>query len=156
MKKTTNFSFKIGDRNLENYAIPPDDPLGELSCFELGLRRFFYECDRQVIVEIGDIHFAVSFDPDSCMLLEDRFPEQIGELEQGKSIRIDFAESYLLTIILTPIGERVNCHLNKLGYQQNEDYELDKEQVLSELRRFLVEVMHLAINGDYVTFVDKE
>lgn len=156
MKKTTNFSFKIGERHLDNFALPPDDPLGELSNFELGLRRFCYECDRQVIVEIGDIQFAVFFDPDICMLLEDRFPEQIGELQQGKSIRIDFAESYLITIILTPIGEQVNCHLNKLGYQQNDDYDLGKEQVLSELKGFLVEVMQLAIDGSYVTLEDKE
>jgi len=157
MKITTNFRFKIGDRNLENYALPPDDPLGELSDFELGLRRFCYECDRQVIVEIGDIQFAVFFDPDICMLLEDRFPEQIGELEQGKSIRIDFAESYLMTVILTPIGEVVNCQLRKFGYENNYDnYELDKEQVLGELRRFLLEVMQLAIDGDYVTLEDRE
>lgn len=157
MKITTNFRFKIGDRNLKNYALPPDDPLGELSDFELGLRRFCYECDREVMVEIGDIQFAVFFDPDICMLLEDRFSEQIGELEQGKSIRIDFAESYLITVILTPIGEVVNCQLRKFGYEHNYDnYELNKEQVLGELRRFLLEVMQLAIDGDYVTLEDKE
>lgn len=157
MKRTTNFSFKIGDRNLENYALPPDDPLGELSEFELGLRRFCYDCDRQVVVEIGDIKFAVFFDPDICMLLEDCFPEQIGELEQGKSIRIDFAESYHITMILTPIGEVVSCQLRKFGYEHNYDnYELDKKQVLGELRRFLVEVMQLAIDRDYVTLEDRE
>ncbi|HBL11394.1 MAG TPA: hypothetical protein DD379_08305 [Cyanobacteria bacterium UBA11162] len=59
-----NFNFKIAERNLENYALPPDDPLGELSDFELGLRRFCYECDRRVVVEIGEIQFTVFFDPD--------------------------------------------------------------------------------------------
>ncbi|MCL1467799.1 hypothetical protein [Argonema galeatum] len=138
-------------------ALPPDDPLEELSDFELGLRRFCYECDRQVSVEIGDLQFTVFFDPDICMLLEDRFPEQIGELEQGKSIRIDFAESYHLTVILTPIGERVNCQLRKFGYDRNyDDYELDKEQVLGELRRFLLEVMQFAIDRGYVALEDKE
>ncbi|MGL4501423.1 MAG: hypothetical protein ACRCU2_20300, partial [Planktothrix sp.] len=72
MKEITNFSFKIADRNLENYALPPEDPLGELSDFELGLRRFCYEWDHRVIVEIGEIQFTVFFDPDICMLLEDR------------------------------------------------------------------------------------
>lgn len=27
MKRTTNFRFKIGERNLENYALPPEDPI---------------------------------------------------------------------------------------------------------------------------------
>lgn len=157
MNVTSNFNWKIVERNLENYALPPDDPLGELSAFELGLRRFCYECDRRVIVEIGDIQFTVFFDPDICMLLEDRFPKQIGELEQGKSIRIDFAESYQITVNLTPRGERINCQLSKFGYENSQqDYELDKEQVLGELRIFLVEVMQLAVDNGYVTLEDKE
>jgi hypothetical protein len=147
----SNFNWKIGERNLENYALPPEDPLGKLSDFELGLRRFCYECDRQVVIEIGDIQFTVFFDPDICMLLEDRFPKQIGELEQGKSIRIEFAQSYQITAILTPIGERINCQLRKFGNQDfQQDYELDKEQVLGELRKFLVEVMQLATDNGYV------
>lgn len=155
MKKTNTFNFTIADRNLENYALPPDDPLGELSNFELGLRRFCYECDRQVVVKIGDLQFTVFFDPDICMLLEDRFPEQIGELEQGKTIRIDFAESYHLTGILTPLDEQIHCQLREFGNPHNQqDYELDKQQVLGELRRFLVEVMQLAVNLGYVTLED--
>jgi len=156
MTRRNYFSFKIGDRNLEKYSLAPDDPLGELSDFELGLRRFCYECDRRVVVEIGEIQFTVFFDPDICMLLEDRFPEQIGELAQGKSIRIDFAESYQITVVLTPINERVNCRLNKFGSDDNQDeYELDKEQVLGELKKFLLEVMQLAIEQSYVNLEDK-
>ena len=156
MKKTNNFNFKIAERNLENYALPPDDPLGELSNFELGLRRFCYECDRRVVVEIGEIQFTVFFDPDICMLLEDQFPEQIGELERGKSIRIYFAESYNITVILTPIGDQVQFQLRKFTYEPNQqEYELDKSQVVGELRRFLVEVMELVVNLGYVSLEDK-
>ena len=39
MSQTNHFKFKISERNLENYALPPDDPLGELSDFEFGLFR---------------------------------------------------------------------------------------------------------------------
>ncbi len=157
MKRTINFTWKIAEGNLENYALPPDDPLGELSDFQLWLRRFCYECDRRVVVEIGEIQFAVFFDPDICMLLEDRFPEQIGELAEGKTIRIDFAESYQLTVILTPIGESIRCQSRKFcDREYNYDYELDREQVLGELRRFLAEVMQLAVNGGYVTLEDRE
>ncbi len=46
MTRRNNFSFKIGDRNLEKYSLAPNDTLGELSDFELGLRRFCYEYDH--------------------------------------------------------------------------------------------------------------
>jgi len=59
-------------------------------------------------------------------------------------------------VILTPIGERVNCQLRKFGKGHNyDDYQLDKEQVLGELRRFLFEVMQLAVDGGYVTLEDR-
>lgn len=136
--------------------MPPDDPLGELSDFEFGLRRFCYECDRRVVVEIGTVQFSVFFDPDICMLLTDRFPEQIGECDRGKSIRLDFAESYDITIILTPMGDTVICQLSKFGDRDSlTEYELDKQQVLGELRRFLLEVMELSVNLGYVSLEDK-
>ena len=100
MIKTNIFKFEIAEGNLESYALPPDDPLGELSDFELGLRRFCYECNRRVVVEIGEIVFSVFFDPDICMLLEDGFAEQIGGLEGGKCIRLDFVVSSPFLVII--------------------------------------------------------
>lgn len=156
MSKTNHFKFEIAEPNLENYALPPDDSLGELSDFELGLRRFCYECDRRVVVEIGTLQFSVFFDPDICMLLTDRFPEQIGECDRGKSIRIDFAENYDITIILTPVGDTVICQLSKFGYEERlTEYELDRQQVIGELRRFLLEFMELSVNLGYVSLEDK-
>jgi len=155
MKKIHNFNFKIVELNLDKYALPPDDPLGELSDFELGLRRFCYEGDRRVVVEIGEIQLAVFFDPDICILLEDRFPEQIGELAQGKSIRIDFVESHHLTAILTPGGKQIYCQLKDFDNFHFYEYELEQHQVMAELRRFLVEVMELAVDGGYVTLEEK-
>ncbi|VXD24786.1 hypothetical protein PL8927_830140 [Planktothrix serta PCC 8927] len=155
MKEITNFSFKIDNQNLENYGLPPEDPLGELSDFELGLRRFCYECNQRVIWEIGEIQFTVFFDPDICMLFEDRFPEQIGQLEQGQNIRIDFVESCHITVILTHEGEQLHCQLREFNDQHNQyNYKLDKQQVLRELRTILFEVMILAWKQGYVTKED--
>ncbi|WP_254173464.1 hypothetical protein [Planktothrix pseudagardhii] len=155
MKEITNFSFKIDDQNVENYALPPEDPLGELSDFELGLRRFCYEHNQRVIWEIGEIQFTVFFDPDICMLFEDRFPEQIGQLEQGQNIRIDFVESCHITVILTHEGEQLNCQLREFNDQYNQyNYKLDKQQVLVELRAILGGLMLLASQLGYVTVED--
>lgn len=156
MKEPANFYFKVADRNLEDYSLPPEDPLGELSKFEFGLRRFCYECNRRVVVEIGESEFTVFFDPDICILLEDGFPEKIGKLEQGQTIRIDFVESYEISVILTPEGELLNCQLfKKFDEQTNQaEYKLDKEKTLWSLRIFLFKILGLAFKENYIDLED--
>ena len=156
MNKVEQFKIRLGERNLENFADPPDDPLGELSDFELGLRMFCYEYDHKVIVEIGETKFNVFLEPDICMLLEDRFPEQVGELEQGKMIRLEFAESCCLIIKFVPIGKEIKCYLREFGYSNDERLVmLNKQQVLDELRRFLTELMAIAVNFGYISLEDE-
>ncbi len=156
MKELANFYLNIPDCNLENYSLPPEDPLGELSKFEFGLRRFCYECNHRVVVGIGKIEFPVFFDPDICILLEDGFPEKIGQLEQGQTIRIDFVESYEITVILTPEGELLNCQLLEGFKGQNNQYEykLNKEDTLEKLRIFLFQIMGLAFQENYIDLED--
>jgi hypothetical protein len=156
MNKIEQFKIRLAERNLENFAPPPDDPLGELSAFELGLRKFCYEYDHKVIIGIGETKFNVFLDPDICMLLEDRFCENIAELEQGKTIRLDFAESYWMIINFLPIGKEIKCYLREFGYSTDEKIVmLNKQQVLDELRRFLTELMELAVNLGYISLEDK-
>ena len=100
MNNSQKFNFQLGERFLENYADPPEDPLGELTHFEMAIRRFCFECDHKVSIEIGDERIQVFLDPDICMILDDNLPEQIRKLSQGKPIEIDFAESSTLTIKL--------------------------------------------------------
>ncbi|MCP2729412.1 hypothetical protein [Limnofasciculus baicalensis] len=157
MTKIEQFKIKLAERNLENFADPPDDPLGELSDFELGLRKFCYEWDSKVIFQVGETRFNVFLDPDICMLLEDRFNEQIRELEQGKTIRLDFAESYWLIIKLVPVGNEIKCYLREFGYSTEEKLVmLNRQEVLDELKRFLTELMDLAVNLGYISLEDKD
>ncbi len=150
------FKIRLAERNLEVFVDPPDDPLGELSDFELGLRMFCYEYDHKVIVEIGETKFNVFLEPDICMLLEDRFPQQIGELEQGKTIRLEFVESYWIIIKFVPVGKEIKCYLREFGYSNDERLViLNKQQVLDELRRFLTQFMELAVNFGYISLEDK-
>lgn len=156
MNNIEQFKIRLTERILENFVDPPDDPLGELSAFELGLRRFCYEYDHKVIVEVGETKFNVFLEPDICTLLEDRFPEQIRELEQGKIIHLDFAESYRIIVKFAPIGEEIKCYLREFGYSTDERIVmLNKQQVLDELRRFLTELMEVAVNLNYITLEDK-
>lgn len=157
MNNSQKFNFKLGERFLENYAAPPEDPLGELSHFEMALRRFCFECDRKVSIEIGDEKIQVFFDPDICMILDDNLPEQIRKLSQGKPIEIDFAESCTLSIKLVPTDDRISCTLSKFGVSGWEKvFEFDRAQVLNTLRGFLQEVMQLAVDEGYITLEEKE
>jgi hypothetical protein len=159
MKNYAKFMMRIKEPFSANYALPPEDPLGELTEFELALRVFCYECDHLVQVEIADMKFHLHFDPDICMLFQDdRLPEQIGDLQRGKSMRIEFCESYRLTVILVSHGDEVICHLSKF-YDQNfpdQFYVLEKKSVLSELKSFLNDVLSMAVDRGYISLADKD
>ncbi|NER03684.1 MAG: hypothetical protein F6K17_14210 [Okeania sp. SIO3C4] len=157
MNKIKQFKLRLGHKNIENFTTPPDDPLGELSDFELGFRKFCYEFNRQVIVEIGQTKFKVFLDPDICILLEDRFTEQIGELEQDKIIGLDFVESYWCRIKFVPVDTQIKCYLKELNYYHQESLIiLNKQQVLTELKQFLTELMNLAVNQGYISLQDRD
>lgn len=112
---SAKFDISLEEACLENYVYPPEDPLEELSNFEIGLRRFCFECNRQVSIEIGEERIIVFLDPDICMILEDRLPEQVSELSQGKKIEIEFVESCCLIIELVPCVNQINCTLKEFG-----------------------------------------
>ena len=156
MSKIEQFKIKLGEINLEKFALPPDDPLEELSDFQFGFRKFCYECDRQVVVQIGQTKFNVYLDPDLCMLFEDSFPEQLGKLVEGKTIRLDFHESHWMLMKFVPVDEEIQCYLTEFGYGNEEKLVfLARQQVFNELRRFLTEVMELAVTLGYITGEDK-
>jgi hypothetical protein len=151
------FNFRLTERFLENYATPPEDPLGELTHFEMAIRRFCFEYDHKVFIEIGDEKIQVFLDPDICMILDDNLPEQISKLSQGKPIEIDFAESCTLTIKLVPNNDRISCILNKFGTSGWEKvFEFDRTHVLDVLRGFLQQVMQLAVDKGFITAEEKE
>jgi len=157
MNNPQKIEILLGNPCLESYADPPEDPLGELSHFEMGLRRFCYESDRPVLIKIGNEQIQVFFDPDICMLFEDRFPEQIFQLSQGKEIELFFPESSRTVINLIPAGNKINCILNKFGTRSDRyECELETEQVLKTLKSFLEEVMQLAVEEGYITPEEKQ
>ncbi|MEG4329894.1 hypothetical protein, partial [Microcoleus sp. herbarium5] len=92
MNSIQKFNFKLAERFLENYADPPEDPLGELTHFEMGWRCFCFEYNHKVFIEIGDAQKEVFLDPDICMMIDNYFPKEIAKLSQGKPIEIDFGE----------------------------------------------------------------
>ena len=156
MNSSQKFNFKLSERFLENYAEPPEDPLGELTPFEMAIRRFCFEYDHKVLLKIGDERIQVFLDLDISMMIENNFPQEIAKLSQGKPIEIDFGESWF-TIMLLPIDNKINCTWIKFGTScWEKHFECDRTQVLDALRGFLEEVMQLAVDKGYITLEEKE
>ncbi|MEG4227733.1 hypothetical protein QUA35_16770 [Microcoleus sp. N9_B2] len=166
MNNYINFTIQLEKPNCEQYADPPDDSLGELSHFELGLKLFCFECDSLVSIEIGQEKVKVFLDPDICMLLEDELPKKISELSQGNPINIEFVESVCMTLELHPLAnDKISCNLKRFGYlspnqftlkSRNQHFELNKTQVITELKGFVEQLMEMALNGGYITPVEKQ
>ncbi len=126
---------------------PPEDPLGELSDFEMGLRRFCFECNHKVLIEFRDERKYVFLAPDIILILES-LPKQISELLEGKTIDIDFPESYMY-IEFIPDGDKICCTLTKFGSNlKQKHFELHQTQVLGELRNFLDEIIEIELKGE--------
>ena len=137
------FQIRWGKPLLEKFAAPPEDVLGELSHFEMGIRRFCYECDRTISIEIGKEEIKVFLDLDISMLLEEDLPTKIDQLSKEETIRIEFVDSCCVTIKLEPLGNKVNCNLGYFGYSDSnknfsldssyKQFQLDRQQVLETL-----------------------
>ena len=156
MNSRQKFNFKLAERFLENYAEPPEDPLGELSHFEMGWRRFCFEFDHKVLIEIGDEKIEALLDLDISMMIENNFPQEIAKLSQGQKMSIDFPESWFM-IRLLPRDDRISCTLRKFGTScWEKHFEFDRTHVLDVLRGFLQEVMQLAVDKGYITLEEKE
>ena len=155
MNHTQNFTLQLEEPWTWEGLAPPDDPLGELSDFEIGLRRFCFECNSKILIELGDERRYVFLDPDIVIIL-DSLPKQVSELSAGKNIEIDFPESYMY-IEFVPVESKIRCTLTKFGYNpKQKHFELDKTQVLAVLRCFLDELMEKAVVGGYIRPSDKD
>lgn len=165
VSKDTKFEWRLGATCLENHADPPEDTLGELSHFELGIRRFCYECNREVSIDIGRDRLKVFLDPDICILLEDRLPQKIENLVNNESIEIEFSESCCIKIKLVPVGSKIAFDFQYFGYlisnnftlnYQTKIWKIDRNRVLAELKQFVGEVVQMAVDGDYITPQEKQ
>lgn len=155
MNHAQKFTLQLEEPWTWEGLAPPDDPLGELSDFEMGLRRFCFECNHKILIEFGEEKRYVFLDPDIILIL-DSLPILVSELSVGKKIEIDFPESYMY-IKFVPVGSKIRCILNKFGSDpKQQNFELDKTQVLGVLRRFLDELIEKAVVGDYIRPKDKD
>ena len=133
---------------------------------EIGIRRFCYESDRPIFIQIGEEQIKVFLDPDISMLLEENLPEKIAQLSRGETIRLEFVESCCATVELVPLGNNVNCNLQYFGYSTNnnnfslngsyQQFQLDRQQVLETLTNFLIKIADMAAEKGYITRQERD
>jgi hypothetical protein len=155
MNTLRKFALQIEEPWIWEGLEPPEDSLGELSDWDMRLRRFCFDYNHKVLMEIGDEKKYVFLDPDIIMILNE-LPEKIANLSVGHKISIDFPESWMI-VELMPVAMEINCTLRKFGnFCEQKHFELDKLQVLGVLRRFLDEVMELAMDKGYIRPEEKD
>ncbi len=151
MKNISKFALKLEEIRVETYAEPPEDPLGELSDISMGMRRFCYEHNRQVLIEVGNEKKRIFLEPDIALIWE-RLPSKISTLSEGKPIEIDFSESCHLILKFVPRGDIINCTFKEFGRSLKEkQFELDRRQVLETLTEFIRKIIDGATEKGYIT-----
>jgi hypothetical protein len=130
--------------------LPPDDPLGELTSFELGIRRFCYSQNYAISIDIGGKSKEVFLFPDICLLIE-RLPQQITALSHGQPIDLEFPESWF-SIELEPTNQSVICTVSEYGFAvTSKQFKLNFAAVLGTLSCFASQIVQLAVDGEYIS-----
>ncbi|MEB3341096.1 hypothetical protein [Okeania sp.] len=70
---------------------------------------------------------------------------------------LDFVESYWCRIKFFPVDSQIKCYLKDLSYYYQESLIiLDKQQVLTQLKQFLTELINLVVNQGYISLQDRD
>ncbi|MBD2384790.1 hypothetical protein [Cylindrospermum sp. FACHB-282] len=147
------FSLQFAEPCQKDWFLPPEDPLGELSHLEMGLRRFCFENNCKVLLKIGYKDEKLFLDPDIALIL-DELPEKISQLLKDKKIELSFPESCMI-IYFEPVNRQINCIWKKYGQSsQKNNFKLEKNEVLKVLEDFVCKIGSKAVDGGYIT--DKE
>ena len=150
---TTHFALRRGAPITEHYASAPDDPLGELTAVEIGLRRFCFDLNCDVIVEVGAYQATILLYPDISIALDD-LPNVISEIAVGEKTLLAFPDS-TLDLNFTPSFQGLVCTLSHFGTALWEkSTEVSQEQVLRELKHFYTSIIEQAITLGYIPAVE--
>ncbi|HLO87612.1 MAG TPA: hypothetical protein VK203_21760 [Nostocaceae cyanobacterium] len=150
------FYIKLDEPAKVERFLPPEDPLGELSHLEMGLRLFCFENNRKVLLKLGNKRKEIFLDPDIILIL-DELPEKIYQLLIGQNIELDFTESaFSISFEVVDIW-KINCIWKEYGYSyETNNFILDRVQVLYTLKDFLNGIVSKAAKKHYISDKEKE
>lgn len=144
-----NFALYRGATLAEQYDEAPEDSLNEFTPTEFGLRRFCYDLNCRIIIEVGAVQETIFLHPDISLALDD-FPSVITKVTEGTWAVLEFPENSL-ALKLIPSHEGITCTLRQYGTSVWEaGAEAGREQVLHELAHFYRGVIEQAVALGYV------
>lgn len=143
------FGIELTERRVPDWYGPPEDALGELSPFEMGMRRFCFEQNRFVLIRVGDAVEEVNLFADFSLLV-DELVMDIPRLARRERIVLAFPESEF-DIELEPAGDQITCRLRRFGARV-ESWEAfaGRDEVLEALNGFLVKLLGEAVAQGYI------
>jgi len=154
MDNYQNFNIQLKELNKDNLYDAPQDELNEYTDFEIGLKRFCFDNNRNVLLEIGDEKIVLHLYHDILDALEDRWREQISKLATANKVNITFGSD--LNLIFHPIQnkDQVICEYTFLGTGEYYSCILRLSLVFKIMNSFVNKVFHMAIQQDYITAED--
>jgi hypothetical protein len=150
-----NFSIAIDKPWASWRGAPPEDPLGELTPWQIGIQRYLFENNHRVLLEAAGHIEHVYFTPDVVSHVA-RFPKNLIDLREGRRTDIDFPES-MLVVELTPRGDLVEGVFRKFGYDVwRRPFQAASSEVVESLTSFITTIVDQAVAGGYVTRADAD
>ncbi|MEM6752221.1 MAG: hypothetical protein AAF630_04445 [Cyanobacteria bacterium P01_C01_bin.38] len=151
MDNYLNFNIQLQDLRKNNFYDAPKDELNEYTDFEIGLKRYCFYNNRNVLLEIGDEKVILHLYHDILDALEDRWHEQITQVATGNKANITFG-SYL-DLIFYPIQDKdeVICEYTFLGTGKYKSCNLRLSQVVKIMNSFVNKIFNMAMQQDYIT-----
>ncbi|MFM7372897.1 MAG: hypothetical protein ACKO2Z_34965 [Sphaerospermopsis kisseleviana] len=154
--RMNTFSLKLEESVNVEYCLPPEDPKGELSHLEMGLRLFCFRNNQKVLIKLGKKRKEIFLDPDIILVLEE-LPEKIYQLLIGQNIELDFPESGFAISFKSLDTWKINCIWQEYGYShETHKFTLERVQVLYVFRRFLRDLVNKAVKQGYISDQEKK
>ncbi|WP_414619478.1 hypothetical protein [Calothrix sp. CCY 0018] len=154
MDNYQDFNVQLQELNKDNLYDAPKDELNEYTDFEIGFKRFCFDNNRNVLIEIGDEKIILHLYHDILNALEDRWHEQITKLAIGNKVNITFGRDLDLTFHPIEDKDEVICEYTFLGTGKYKYCNFYLSQVVKIMNCFVNEVFEMAIQQGYITAED--
>jgi hypothetical protein len=150
MKNKSDFYIKKEESIHDNFYQYPEDELNEFSEFEMGLKRFCFDHNCSISIQIDNEKFDLHLYHDFLDALEDKLCEKVLSLQAGNSGNIMFGDYLYLSC--QPIKElnEIDCKFIMVGTGKSKIYSLCLSDFLEKLYCFINEILEIAVQENYI------
>lgn len=153
MKDVEQFNIQIQEKIKDDFYLPPEDELNEFSAFEMGLKRFCFEHNRRILIELGDEKIQLHLYHDILDALEEGWSMKMSKLSAGSKVIIDFND-FILRITPTLDENLAACEFTTFGTGKHNYCTLSLSQLSDKMRIFTDEILGMAVREGYINSED--